>query len=28
VNDEQMLAAIAKEFRGQRWDAEKSAWQR
>jgi hypothetical protein len=28
LNDEQMLAALAKEFRGQRWDSEKSAWQR
>jgi hypothetical protein len=28
LNDEQMLAAIAKEFRAQRWDAEKSAWQK
>jgi hypothetical protein len=26
LNDEQMLAALAKEFRAQRWDEEKSAW--
>ncbi|MDQ8726786.1 hypothetical protein [Bradyrhizobium sp. LHD-71] len=26
LNDEQMLAALAKQFRGQRWDSETSAW--
>jgi hypothetical protein len=26
LNDEQMLAALAKAFRAQRWDADKSVW--
>jgi hypothetical protein len=26
LNDEQMLAALAAQFRGQRWDSDRSAW--
>ena len=26
LNDEQMLAALAKEFRAQRWDSDTSVW--
>lgn len=26
LNDEQMLAALAKEFRAQRWDSDRSVW--
>ena len=26
LNDEQVLAALAKEFRAQRWDSDISAW--